>query len=84
MRYSLVYKKTAASELLKLPTAVALRIKPAIDGLIYNPRPSGCKKLKGFESSFRIRVGNYRVIYTISDAILIITIVKIAHRKSAY
>lgn len=84
MKYSLVYKKSAADELLKLPTDIAYRIKSAIDGLIENPRPSGCKKLKGFENSYRIRIGSYRVIYTISDTVLIITIIKIAHRKSAY
>jgi len=46
MKYTLVYKKSAADELLKLPSEMAIRIKSAIDGLIENPRPSGCKKTK--------------------------------------
>jgi len=53
--------------------------------LAENPRPAGCKKLKGtHEDLWRIRIGNYRVIYTINDTIQIIDIQKIGHRKDIY
>ncbi|MFU8842770.1 MAG: type II toxin-antitoxin system RelE family toxin [Bacteroidales bacterium] len=84
MKYAIVYKKSAAEELLRLPQGMAYKVKTAIDNLAGNPRPPRCSKLKGSVSDYRIRVGNYRIIYTIADTLLIITIIKIAHRKSAY
>jgi mRNA interferase RelE/StbE len=84
VKYTIVYKKSAAEELLRLPQGMAYKVKTAIDNLAGNPRPPSCSKLKGSVSDYRIRVGNYRIIYTIADTLLIITIIKIAHRKSAY
>jgi mRNA interferase RelE/StbE len=63
---------------------VILAIESKIDGLSKEPRPSGCKKLQGSENEYRIRIGNYRVIYTVADVVRIVTIIKIAHRKDAY
>lgn len=62
MKYSLEYKKSAVSELLKLQADVAIKVKTAIDSLTVNPRPVGCRKLRGIENSYRIRIGNYRVV----------------------
>jgi mRNA interferase RelE/StbE len=84
MRYTLIYKRSAAEELLKLPSSAAQKVKSAIDQLVDNPRPVGCKKLTGTDDSYRIRIGNYRVIYTVFDSLLIVTIIKVAHRKDAY
>jgi mRNA interferase RelE/StbE len=70
--------------LLKLPPGIALRIKTAINKLAENPRHVGCVKLKGSVNAYRLRIGSYRVIYTIGDSLLIITIIKISHRRSAY
>jgi mRNA interferase RelE/StbE len=84
VKYTILYKKTAAEELLRLPKAIAQKVKAAIDDLADNPRPPRCIKLKGSANDYWIRINNYRVIYTITDNILIITIIKIAHRKSAY
>jgi mRNA interferase RelE/StbE len=84
VKYTILYKKTAAEELLRLPKAIAQKVKAAIDDLADNPRPPRCIKLKESANDYRIRINNYRVIYTITDNILIITIIKIAHRKSAY
>ncbi|MEO1670657.1 MAG: type II toxin-antitoxin system RelE/ParE family toxin, partial [Cyanobacteria bacterium J06631_2] len=58
-------------------------ISDAISNLAENPRPSGCKKLKG-RPAWRIRVGIYRVIYKISDRQLIITVIDVGHRKDIY
>jgi mRNA interferase RelE/StbE len=84
VKYAIVYKKSAADELLRLPPGMALRVKTAIDKLSENQRPAGCIKLKGSLNDYRLRIGSYRVIYTIGDALLIITIIKISHRRRAY
>lgn len=84
MTYSIVYKRSASEELLQLPVHTARKVKSAINSLSESPRPHNCKKLKGSLNEYRIRIGNYRVIYTIADTILIVTIIKIAHRKEVY
>lgn len=84
MSFRIVYKKTAVAELLQLPSDVAHRIRKSINDLSENPYPSGSKKLKGTVNCFRIRIGRYRVIYEISNSVLMVTIIKIAHRKSVY
>ncbi|MCF0054038.1 type II toxin-antitoxin system RelE/ParE family toxin [Dyadobacter sp. LJ53] len=55
-----------------------------IDALMNNPRPQGVRKLENFTNSYRIRIGNYRVIYSIEDDKLLIEVVKVADRKEAY
>jgi mRNA interferase RelE/StbE len=84
VKYSIIYKRSAAEELLQLPVSVAFKVRAAINKLSENPRPQGCKKLKGSNSDYRIRLGNYRIIYTIADNVLIVTMIKIAHRKDVY
>lgn len=61
--------KTASKELFGLPKEVVNRVLPEIKGLSTNPRPVGCKKLKGHQDTWRIRIGDYRVIYSIDDVI---------------
>lgn len=83
--YKISITKQALKELEHLPKKETQQISKAIDGLSNNPRPSGCKKLKGeSEYMWRIRVGNYRVIYTIDDQVKIIDVRKIGHRKDIY
>lgn len=84
MKYIIIYKRSASNELLHLPATIAHKVKTVIDNLSEKPRPNGCKKLVGSENGYRIRIGNYRVIYTITDTILLITVIKIAHRKDVY
>ena len=83
-KYIVSIKKSAIKELKKLPKKEATRITILLSGLSDNPRPSGCKKLKGYSSLWRIRSGNYRVIYSIEDQILIVEILEILDRKDAY
>jgi len=59
-------------------------IKQRIFELAENPRPHGCRKLMGAENTYRIRVRDYRIIYTIEDEILIVEVIKIGHRKNIY
>lgn len=84
MAYRVEYKPAAERDLLALPPDVQRRIRPKIDALADNPRPHGVKKLKGEENTWRIRVGDYRVIYEIHDRILLVLVLRIRHRGSAY
>jgi len=83
MTYSIFITRQAQKELTKLSTNDYLKIKAKIQALSENPRPPGSKKLKGREG-WRIRSGNYRVIYDIKDDKLLVKILKIRHRKDIY
>jgi mRNA interferase RelE/StbE len=82
--YQVVLSKTAEKSLSKLPSPIVQKIIPVLSSLATDPRPSGCKKLKGFENLWRIRIGNYRVIYSVDDVILLIDVREIGHRKDIY
>jgi len=83
--YSISIKPSALKELSRLPKAIVKKTEKAIDALAKEPRPVGVKKLKGIEEDlYRIRVGDYRIIYSIEDEIKIIDILKIGHRKEIY
>ncbi len=85
MAYKVDITKHALKELIALPIKVSNQITKAIDDLAENPRPVGCKKLKGeSEYLWRVRVGNYRIIYMIEDAVKIVEVRKIGHRKDIY
>ncbi len=81
--YKLVLKRSVAKDLRSIPSKDVLRILEIIESLAYDPRPSGCQKLSNQER-YRLRVGIYRVLYEIQDDILLVLIVKIAHRRDAY
>lgn len=81
--YTIVLSKNAAKQLDKIPYHIAEPILEAIDQLKENPRPNGFKKLKG-RDAYRIRIGNYRVIYDIVDQQLIIDLIAVGHRKDIY
>ena len=74
----------ARKDLRALPKREGQRIAEQIDTLKNDPRPTGCKKLKGREDFYRIRVGDYRVVYQIEDEILLILIVRVGDRKEIY
>ena len=82
--YSVVFSKSASKELADLSSQAVTRIIPAIKKLEENPRPSGCKKLKGGQNTWRIRVGDYRVIYLIDDVVRIVDVRRVGHRKDIY
>ncbi len=83
-QYSVGYESAARTELGKLDRQVARRIARAISGLGAEPRPAGCRPLVGYEGLGRIRVGDYRIIYTIKDSDLIVLALRIAHRSEVY
>ena len=82
MIYKVIFKKSAAKELAELPATELPKIKTAIEKLGDNPRPDGVKKLKDSTATlWRIRIGNYRVIYTIDDVIRIVEIRAVGDRR---
>lgn len=81
--YKIEIKKSAAKEISKLRSAELKRIIGKIESLSEDPRPEGCKKLSGDEK-YRIRVGQYRILYSIEDEKLVVYVVKVGHRKDMY
>ena len=82
--YKVEIVKSAIKELAKLPKKEAIRITEKISELKGSPRPKGCIKLSGTKDEYRIRMGNYRVLYTIEDDILLVQVFKIGNRKDIY
>ncbi len=82
--YKLIISKQAQKEIDALPTYIRGNVDEHILALADDPRPQGCKKLEGFSNAYRLRVGKYRIVYTIEDRILTINIVGVKHRKEAY
>jgi mRNA interferase RelE/StbE len=83
--YRIIISNSAEKDMNKLPKVALKKVEHAIDHLADNPRPRGCKKLKGIhEDLWRIRVGDYRVIYTVEDKIEIIDIRRVRHRGEVY
>ena len=82
--YTVSFRRSAEKDLRRLDATVQRRAMRAIDGLAQEPRPPGCRKLVGSEDAFRIRIGDYRVIYTVDDAVCVVAIENIRHRREAY
>jgi len=81
--YSLFIKPSAAKEIEALPKVDRLRIVQRIRGLAENPRPPGHEKLSGADK-YRLRQGNYRILYTINGNELIVNVVAVGHRREVY
>jgi mRNA interferase RelE/StbE len=82
--YSVVIKSSAQKELDTLDDPVFSRIDRRILALAENPRPAGCKKLKGYKDQWRIRIGDWRVVYVIDDSAERVSITRVAHRREVY
>ncbi len=83
-RYSLEISRTAEKQLKKLDQADRQRVVKAMVALADDPYPRGSRKLTGYDDVFRIRVGSYRVLYSVSGTKLVIVILKLGHRKDVY
>ena len=81
--YRIVLRKSAAKEIEKLDKKTIARVIGKIQALSGDPRPPGCKKLSG-EEKYRIRAGAYRILYQIGDHELIVSVVRVRHRRDAY
>jgi len=82
--YRVEFTPSAARTFRKLPGLIQGRIAPKIDALAANPRPHGVEKMAGHVSRYRVRVGEYRVIYVISDGPCLVTVAVIGHRREVY
>ncbi len=82
--FSVTFARSARKELQKLPSSVIRRIIEHVDALTKNPRPSGAVKLKGNKNLWRIRIGDYRVIYGIDDSAHVVDISAVRNRRDAY
>jgi mRNA interferase RelE/StbE len=84
MSYEVRIAPAAQRQYRKLPVALRKRVGEALAALSEEPRPSGVVKLRGSSNRWRIRVGDYRVIYRIEDEVVLVTVLVIAHRREVY
>ena len=84
MKYRIEFSPSAESQFKRLPKEVQARLNPRIDSLNENPFPRGAKRLSAEESLYRLRIGDYHVIYQVQGRVLLILILKIGHRKNVY
>lgn len=84
MAYRVVLRRSAARELGALPQPVRSRVTRIISGLATNPRPPGAKLLNSADRGWRVRVGDYRILYRIDEEIILVVVVRIRHRSKAY
>jgi len=82
--YRVSLTTSAERELHGLPKSIILRMVPRLELLAISPRPSGCKKLAGGHNEWRIRVGDYRIVYEIDDTAKSVDVTRIAHRREVY
>lgn len=84
MAYRIQVSTSAGKEIAALPKRDQRRVISAIQALAADPRPAGVRKLTGAEDAYRLRVGDYRIIYQIADNVLTVLAVRVRHRKDAY
>lgn len=84
MAYSVEITRAAAKQFRSLSVKDRDRLLEVVDDLAYVPRPAGAKILKGSGSLYRIRVGNYRIIYQIEESVRVVLVVTVGHRKDVY
>lgn len=84
MTYRIKVSPSAARQLRKLDVAARRRIQAAVELLAQEPRPSGAKKLVGGDGEWRVRTGDYRIVYEINDGILVVLVLAVGHRREIY
>ena len=83
MAYKIEIRRQATKDLARIERKYRQKIIAAIDELAHNPQPAGCKKLRNREG-WRVRVGEYRILYSIEEERLLVLVVRIGHRREAY
>ena len=84
MLYQIEFSRQADRQFRNLPSQIQQRLKPRIDSLAATPRPHGSEKLSGADQLYRIRVGDYRIVYAVEDDRLLVLVVKVGHRREVY
>ena len=82
--YAVEIEASAAKSIQRLQRHDQIRVSEAIAALAIEPRPNGCTKLTGTDSAYRIRVGNFCVVYEIEDAVRVVTVTRVGHRREVY
>ena len=82
--YRIEFTNPAAKEFRALSEELKRRIVPVVDGLIQNLRLRGVRKLVGYENLYRVRVGQYRIVYEVDDGKMLIRVTRVRHRRDAY
>ena len=83
-QYKVILSDKVQKRIKSVPNDYLVKIHKSLSSLSLNPRPFGCVKLAGSENHYRIRVGVYRVVYSIEDDILVVQVIKIDHRSNVY
>jgi mRNA interferase RelE/StbE len=83
-RYTVEIARRAVKSITALPRSEQQRVRAAIDLLAGEPRPPGCAKLAGEDSVYRVRIGDYRILYEVIDARLVVHVVRVGHRRDVY
>jgi len=84
MSYRVEFRPAALRGMRRIPQPFKTRLMTAIAALAETPRPPGCVRLQGPEGFHRVRVGDYRIVYLVEDRVLLICVVRVAHRKDVY
>ena len=84
MLYQIEFSRQADRQFRNLPSQIQQRLKSRIDSLAATPRPHGSEKLSGADQLYRIRVGDYRIVYAVEEDRLLILVVKVGHRREIY
>ncbi|MGW8482459.1 type II toxin-antitoxin system RelE family toxin [Microbacterium sp. NPDC055903] len=82
--YAVEFTTAAARELRKLDQQIRRRVLAAAEGLSSDPRPVGARKLSGLDAAWRIRVGDYRILYEIADELVLVTVNGVGHRRAVH
>jgi len=82
--YKIAWKNSARRELKKISREVIPKILETVETLAINPFPAGVRKISGSEHTYRIRVGDYRIVYNVISSILVIEVIRVGHRKDIY
>ncbi len=82
--YKIEWKRAATKELKQLPKNAILKALSIVDELTTDPHPIASRKLSGTDHTYRIRFGDYRLVYNVMDQVLIIEVIRVGHRKSVY
>lgn len=84
MAYRIEVKRSAGKEIAALDKREQRRVVKAIEALADQPRPPGVRKIVGLEDAYRLRVGDYRILYRIEDDRLVVFVVRVGHRRDVY
>ena len=83
-RFRIEFTAAAAREIRNLDPPIRRRILAGVADLELDPRPHGCRKLAGYDNAWRVRIGDYRVLYEVMDDQVLVTVVRVAHRRAVY